>query len=155
MYAFLLAFHSLIRWLVLASLLLAIYRGWRGWLGKHYYTLFDNRVRIVAAMFAHIQLVVGLALYGVSSIVYYFWQHPVDALQIRGIRFFGIEHITMMLVAIVLITIGSIKARRKTDDLAKFRIMAIWFSIALLIILSSVPWSFSPLISRPNFRPFF
>src|ERR1700744_4022713 len=155
MYAFLLAFHSLIRWFVLASLLVAIYRGWRCWLGKPSFTLLDNRVRIVAAMFAHIQLVVGLCLYCISPIVQYFWQHPGDAMQIRGIRFFGMEHITMMLTAIGLITIGSMSAKRKTTDVAKFKTMAIWFTIALMVILSSIPWSFSPLISRPSFRPFF
>jgi len=155
MYAFLLALHSLIRWFVLASLLLGVYRGWRGWKGKQYYTLFDNRVRIVAAMFAHIQLVLGLCLYGISPIVSYFWQHTADAVQIRGIRFFGMEHITMMVVAIMLITIGSIKAKRKTTDEAKFKAMAIWFSIALFVIFVSVPWSFSPLTARPNFRSFF
>jgi len=155
MYTFLLALHSLIRWFVLASLLLGVYRGWRGRKGKQYFTLFDNRVRIVAAMFAHIQLVLGIALYCISPIVRYFWQHTGDALQIRGIRFFGIEHITMMLVAIVFITIGSIKAKRQTTDEAKFKAMAIWFTIALVVILTSVPWSFSPLTSRPNFRPFF
>lgn len=155
MYAFLLALHSLIRWFVLASLLLGVYRGWRGWKGKQYYTLFDNRVRIVAAMFAHIQLVLGIVLYCISPIVAYFWQHTAYALQITGIRFFGMEHITMMLIAIVLITIGSIQAKRQTTDEAKFKAMAIWFTIALVVILTSVPWSFSPLTSRPNFRPFF
>jgi len=155
MYAFLLALHSLIRWFVLASLLIGIYRGWRGWKDKQYYTLFDNRVRIVAAMFAHIQLVLGIALYCISPIVAYFWQHTADALQIRSIRFFGMEHIVMMLIAIVFITIGSIKAKRQTTDEAKFKAMAIWFTIALVVILTSVPWSFSPLTSRPNFRPFF
>lgn len=72
----------------------------------------------------------------------------------RQIRFFGMEHITMMMIAITLITIGSAKAKRKTTDEAKFKTMAIWFSIALLLILSSIPWSFSPLTSRPLFRSF-
>ncbi|HEY0244015.1 MAG TPA: hypothetical protein VGC01_00500 [Mucilaginibacter sp.] len=64
------------------------------------------------------------------------------------------EHIIMMLTAIIIITIGSAKAKRKPSAKEKFKTMAIWYTVALLIILSSVPWSFSPLISRPNFRPF-
>jgi hypothetical protein len=72
----------------------------------------------------------------------------------RVIRFFGMEHITMMLIAIILITIGSAKAKRKTTDADKFKTMAIWFTISLMIILSSIPWSFSPLTSRPLFRAF-
>jgi hypothetical protein len=60
----------------------------------------------------------------------------------------------VMLTAIILITIGSAKAKRKTTDQEKFKTMAIWLTIALLLILSSIPWSFSPLISRPMFRAF-
>jgi len=59
-----------------------------------------------------------------------------------------------MLTAIVIITIGSAKAKRKTMDKDKFKTMAIWFTIGLVIILTSVPWWFSPLVNRPNFRPF-
>lgn len=154
MYSFLLALHSLVRWFVLASLLFAIYRGYRGWLLKKPFSKLDEQVRWITATIAHIQLIFGLWLYFISPIVSYFLHNFKDAVHNRQIRFFGMEHITMMLTAIVLITIGSAKAKRKTTDIAKFKTMAIWFTIALLVILSSIPWSFSPLISRPLFRPF-
>ncbi|MEJ7740420.1 MAG: hypothetical protein WKF97_23625 [Chitinophagaceae bacterium] len=64
------------------------------------------------------------------------------------------EHITMMLTAIIVITIGSAKTKRKSTDQEKFKTMATWFTIGLLIILTSIPWPFSPLTSRPFFRPF-
>ena len=154
MYSFLLAVHSLIRWFVLASLVFSLYCAYRGWLLNKTYSKFDNTVRSITATIAHIQLVFGLWLYFISPIVAYFLHHLQDAMHERAIRFFGMEHITMMLTAIVIITIGSVKAKRKPSDKEKFKSMAIWYTIALLIILSSVPWSFSPLISRPNFRPF-
>jgi hypothetical protein len=154
MYPFLLAAHSLVRWFVLASLIFALYRAFRGWLLKKNYSNFDNTVRYITATIAHIQLVFGLWLYFISPIVDYFLHHFHDAMHERAIRFFGMEHVTMMLTAIIIITIGSAKAKRRSSDEEKFRTMAIWYTIALLIILSSVPWSFSPLINRPNFRPF-
>ncbi len=154
MYAILLALHSLIRWLVLASLVFALYRAYRGWLSNKPYTETDHYTRFTAATSAHIQLVLGVWLYFISPIVSYFLHNFKTAVHQRGIRFFGMEHVTMMLIAITLITIGSAKAKRKRTDKEKFRTMAIWFSIALLLILSSIPWSFSPLVSRPNFRPF-
>jgi len=154
MYSFLLALHSLVRWFVLASLLFGIYRGYRGWFQKKPFLKLDEQVRWITATIAHIQLIFGLWLYFISPIVNYFLHNFKDAVHNRQIRFFGMEHITMMLTAIVLITIGSAKAKRKTTDIAKFKTMAIWFTIALLVILSSIPWSFSPLISRPLFRPF-
>ncbi|MDB5155828.1 MAG: hypothetical protein JWR50_535 [Mucilaginibacter sp.] len=154
MYATLLALHSLTRWLVLASLLFAIFRAYRGWLFNKPYLKFDDGVRHITTTIADIQFILGLCLYFISPIVHYFLHNFSTAVHERAIRFFGMEHVTMMLIAIAFISIGSAKARRKSTDKEKFKTMAIWFTIALLIILSSVPWSFSPLISRPNFRPF-
>ncbi len=153
MYATLLALHSLTRWLVLSTLLFAIFRGYRGWLGQKPYLRFDDRVRHITATIAHVQLLLGIWLYFISPIVAYFLHNFHTAVHDRAIRFFGMEHITMMLTGIILITIGSAKAKRQATDRQKFKTMAIWFTVALLVILSSVPWSFSPLISRPNFRP--
>lgn len=154
MYPHLLATHSLFRWLVLASLLFALFRAYRGWLANKEFTKLDNTVRHTTATIAHIQLLIGLVLYFISPIVDYFLKNFKEGMGERELRFFGMEHITMMLIAIILITIGSAKAKRKTEDKQKFKTMAIWFTIGLLVMLSSIPWEFSPLISRPYFRGF-
>jgi hypothetical protein len=154
MYQALLILHSLVRWLVLISLLVAIVRAYRGWLGNKPFLKADNTARMVAATSAHIQLVIGICLYFISPVVRYFLNYFKEAVHQREIRFFGMEHITMMVIAIVLLTIGSAKTKRKTSDQQKFKTMAIWFTIALLIIFSSIPWHFSPLTSRPYFRWF-
>ncbi|MGV3508485.1 MAG: hypothetical protein ACO1N7_04285 [Sphingobacteriaceae bacterium] len=154
MYITLLAFHSLIRWLVLASLLFSIYRAYTGWLHNKPFTSIDNKIRTGTVTIAHIQLVVGLGLYIISPIVAYFFAGFPEVIHQREIRFFGMEHSTMMLSAMVLITIGSAKAKRKTTDEEKFKTLAIWFSTALFIIFTSIPWAFSPFTTRPYFRPF-
>lgn len=154
MYSILLATHSLLRWLVLTSLLYSIFIAYRGWLLKKPYTKVDDLVRSVTTTIVHIQLVIGVWLYCISPVVHYFLHNFSEGVRNRQIRFFGMEHITMMAIAVTVFTIGSSKARRKTVDREKFKTMAIWFTVALPIILSSIPWSFSPLISRPNFRPF-
>lgn len=154
MYPFLLALHSLIRWFVLVSLLFALWRSWIGWKGNRPFTKTDNFARIFAATTAHIQLVIGLWLYFISPVVSYFLHNFKTAVGQREIRFFGMEHITMMLIAIVLITIGTSKAKHKPTDAEKFKAMAVWLTIALIIILTSIPWSFSPLTHRPLFRSF-
>lgn len=154
MYSALLPLHSLFRWFVLASLLFAIFRAYKGWLSKKTFSKFDNSVRHWTATIAHIQFIVGLLLYFASPIIDYFLHNYKEAVHLREIRFFGMEHSLMMMTAIVVITIGSVKAKRKPTDTEKFKTMAIWFSVGLLIILTSIPWSFSPLVSRPNFRVF-
>ncbi len=154
MYAFLLALHSLMRWLVLLSLLTAIFIGFRGWFQQKKFSKLDNLIRHTTATIAHIQLLLGIWLYCISPVVDYFLHHFKEAVHERQIRFFGMEHITMMIIAIVVITIGSAKTKRKQTDKEKFKTMAIWFSIGLLLIIISIPWQFSPFTSRPYFRAF-
>lgn len=154
MYPLVLTLHSFVRWLVLVSLLYALYRAYSGWAANKPFSRLDNTVRHSTATVAHVQLILGLWLYFISPIVDYFLHNVKTAMHERQIRFFGMEHSTMMLTGIVLITIGSAKAKRKPTDKEKFRTMAIWFTIGLLVILSSIPWAFSPLISRPYLRGF-
>lgn len=154
MYTTVLALHSLVRWFVLARLLVSIFIGYRGWSVKKPFTRISNLIRHWTATIAHIQLILGFWLYCISPIINYFLHNYREAIHDRNIRFFGMEHSLMMLTAIVIITIGSAKAKRKQTDDGKFKTMAVWFTIALLVILSSVPWAFSPLVSRPWFRAF-
>ena len=154
MYTTILTLHSIFRWLVLALLMAAIVRAYIGWLGKQEFTNRDNLLRQATASIAHIQLVMGLWLYSVSPLIDYFLRHYKDAVHMRQIRFFGMEHSLMMLVAIIIITIGSVKAKRKTTDIARFKTMAIWFTIGLVVIVANVPWPFSPLVARPWLRLF-
>jgi len=152
MYHAILIIHSWLRWLVLASLLYALFRSYRGLFARREFSALDNTVRHTTATIAHIQLIIGVWLYLISPVVSYFFQHYKDAVHQRQIRFFGMEHSTMMLIAITLISIDSASGRRKPTDKQKFKTKAIWFSIALLVILSSVPWPFSPFTARPFFR---
>jgi|ERR1700722_11523733 len=154
MYIILLAIHSFVRWLVLASLLFAIYRAYYGWFSDKLFSKLDSTVRLVTVTITHIQLGIGLCLYFISPIINYFLHNYKDAVKVGEIRFFGMEHSLMMLMGIIIVTIGSVKAKNKNKDKEKFRTMAIWFSIGLLVILISIPWPFSPFASRPYFRTF-
>jgi len=154
MYSVLLTIHSLVRWLVLLSLLVAVFRAWKGWLGQEPYTRFDNAIRNATVTTSHIQMALGISLYCISPVVRYFLNYFKRAVHEREIRFFGMEHITMMVIAVVLITMGSAKAKKQTTDQQRFKTMAIWFTIALVIIFASIPWAFSPFTKRPYFRWF-
>jgi len=154
MYAVLLTIHSLFRWLVLATLLYAVYRAYRGWIKKQTFTEFDNSVRHITATVSHVQFLIGAGLYLVSPVVSYFFHNFTIAVHERHIRFFGMEHVTMMFIAVAVISIGSVKAKRNETSKAKFKTMAIWYTIGLFIIFLSIPWQFSPFTSRPYFRFF-
>jgi hypothetical protein len=142
------------RWLVLISLMFAVYRSYSGWRANKSFSSLDNRTRHITATIVHIQFMLGLWLYFVSPVVDYFLKNFGQAVHMREIRFFGMEHITMMVVAVTLLTIGSVKTKQADTDQKKFKTMFVWYSISLLIIFLSIPWSFSPFTSRPLYRFF-
>lgn len=152
MYNVLLVIHSMVRWLVLISLVFAVYRSFIGWRQNRAFTKNDNRFRHITATLAHVQWTVGMTLYFFSPIVHYFYKNFNEAVHQREIRFFGMEHITMMALSIIALTIISIKVKRIQDDNRKFKTMFIGYSVVLLVIFLSIPWSFSPFTSRPLFR---
>jgi uncharacterized membrane protein len=154
MYSLLLTLHSLLRWFVLLSLLFAVYRGWDGWLKARLYTRFDNGVRKTTAVFAYLQLGIGLWLYYVSPVIQFFLNNYQESVNEREFRFFGMEHGPTMIIAIAMIGVASALVKRRPTDNEKFKTMAVWFSIALIIIFLVTPWPFSPMVSRPYLRPF-
>ena len=152
MYSFLLSTHSIIRWLVLFSLILAIVQAYRGMIKKSVFTKLDDRIRHWTATIAHLQLLVGIIVYSKSPIVKYFWKNLSDAIDNLEMVFFGLIHIILMLLSIVFVTIGSSLAKRKSTDNEKYRTIFKWFLVALFILFIAIPWPFSPLVSRPYLR---
>ncbi len=154
MYHVLLVSHSVFRWLVLISLIISIILAIRGWVTKKKFDTLDNRFRNWTVSLVHIQFLIGIVLYSISPIIHYFFENFGEAVKISDIRFFAMEHSLMMILAVGLITFGSSSAKRKTEDIAKFKTMTIWFLIGLIVILVNIPWEFSPYVSRPHFRFF-
>lgn len=154
MYPYLLFFHSIFRWLVLISLCYAVFRSLSGWLGRRPFSKTDNLVRHLTATVSHVQLTIGYVLYFQSPLIAYFRSSYSEAVKQPDLKFFGLIHIALMTVSILVITIGSSMAKRDTTDQAKFRTMTLFFAAALLIILMVIPWPFSPLANRPYLRTF-
>jgi len=153
MYYTLLVFHSAIRWFVLATLIYAIFTAYRGLYRKEAFTPKANAIRHWTATIAHLQLLIGMVVYGQSPVVLSQSFSSPDAIVNEQI-FFRYIHISMMLLAIVLITIGSAKAKRMKEDRMKYQTMLRWFVAALVIIFVAIPWPFSPLAWRPYLRTF-
>jgi uncharacterized Tic20 family protein len=154
MYQTLLILHSLFRWLVLTGLIYGIWIAWQGHRSHKVFSASDNTARHLTATIAHIQMLLGLYLYMISPIVKFNAGESGGGDLLSEPLFFRFVHIAMMVIAVVIITIGSAKAKRAETDRLKFKTMLIWFSIGLLIILIAIPWPFSPLAHRPFFRSF-
>ena len=127
--------HSGLRWLVISLLVYAIYNAVTG---KNSYEKKDKMINLFAMISLHIQLLLGLILYYTSGNVSF------DAGWIKNpiLRFYGMEHLMGMLIAIILITIGRKVAEKQDSAAQKHKKILIWYSIGLLLILASIPWPF-------------
>ncbi|TND08237.1 MAG: hypothetical protein FD123_2492 [Bacteroidetes bacterium] len=134
------AIHSSLRYVLLVVLLLAIAQSWSGWFGKKAFTPNNRKTVLYTVIVTHLQLVIGLILYFIHPLVNY--KNMGEAMKEPVTRFFTVEHLAMMLVAIILITMGSAMSKRGKTDEAKHKRVAIFFTISLLIILASIPWPF-------------
>ncbi len=129
--------HSVNRWIVLVLLILAIISAFQGWFGKKTYTGGDKKKALFALIFTHVQLLIGIILYFVSPII-----KAGGGMKNAVWRFYAVEHFAMMILAVILITVGYAVAKRKTVDVSKFKTTAIFYVIALLIMLAGIPWPF-------------
>ena len=154
-YPFILAMHSLWRWEVLIILTISLSIYFYKKKKQLPFSPIDQLLLKTTVISFYIQLVLGFSLYLLSPITQYFMQHFSKAVHLRQIRFFGMEHSSMMIIAAICLTIGALKSKNADTNDRRFKILLIWFGLALLIVLSSIPWEFSPLTSRPSFRSFF
>ena len=136
MYNFLVHFHSGWRWIYLVLLVFALINSFLKWRQGAEFQPGDGKINLYAMSAAHLQLIVGLVLYFLSPKV----QFSGAAMQDALLRFFTAEHITTMVVAILLITLGYSRAKRATVDTQKFR-LAFWFFLGgLIFTLVGIPW---------------
>ncbi len=138
MYNGLLHAHSGLRWILLALIVWAIIKAISGWTGQKEYQKSDRLSALLALIFTHIQLLIGLGLYFMSPKVSF----ESGVMESSVLRFYTVEHITMMILAIALITFGFSSAKRMEASLAKHKRVAITYGIGLLIMIASIPWPF-------------
>jgi hypothetical protein len=135
--------HSVFRWLVLVSAAVALFRAYSGWFGKKAWSESDRRWNVIFAHSMTTQFLIGLALYlFISPITTGAFSNFGAAMKDRVMRFWAVEHIFAMVVALALAHIGNARARKGTTDEAKHKAAAIFFTLAILLILASIPWPF-------------
>ncbi|MBC8053574.1 MAG: cytochrome B [Sphingobacteriaceae bacterium] len=145
-YSLLLQAHSGWRYVVMLTLVLAILMSIAGWLGNKPYTPGNRKINLFALISAHIQFLLGLILYFISPLVKA--GDMAIAMKSDALRYWTVEHTTMMLIAIALITIGHSKSKRLIDSVAKHRTVAIFYTLAFIIIIAAIALSGRPIIGR-------
>ncbi len=133
--------HSGLRWVALILLVTVICYAASKWFKKS--SEDDNTITKLSLfnfISAHLQLLIGLILFFVSPRIN--WNEGF--MKEMAARFVHIEHPTMMIIAIVLISIGHIKAKKLATP-QKYKTLMIFNAIALIIILAMIPWPFRAL----------
>jgi hypothetical protein len=147
----LLHLHSVLRWVILLLLLVAVLRHLTA--GRRPFNAGDRRVGLFLLITADIMLIIGLYQWYVSPLGLPSLQDNSFSaiMKSRTARFWAVEHIAGMLIAIILIHVGRAQARKAIADVSKHRRVLTFFLLALLIILISIPWPFRQGIGRPWF----
>ena len=126
--------HSLLRYVLLALLLIVIIKALISWLGKKPFISIDNKLSLWLLIVAHVQLLIGFALYFVSPYV----QFTESTMKIKELRYWAVEHIVAMIIAVVLITIGRTSMKKINTDEGKHKRLFITNIIALIIIVATI-----------------
>jgi uncharacterized protein YacL len=138
----LLTTHSWLRWIILLLAVIVIIKSFIGWKGGKSYTKGDNALSAAFIGTLHLQLLLGLILYFfVSSITQGAFQDFGAAMKNAAQRYWAVEHIFAMILGVVIAQIGRTKSKKSSSDTEKFKKQAIFYLIAILIILSRIPFN--------------
>ncbi len=129
--------HSTLAYAVLAVLVIAVVNAFLGLSAKRNFTPKDRSLSLVALIFSHIQLVVGLVLWFDSPL----GKAAMSQMSNSAMRLTAMEHPLVNIIAIALITIGWSKHKKEISSNGKFKKIGIFYALGLILFLSRIPWS--------------
>ncbi|MEO6189850.1 MAG: hypothetical protein ABIO44_05230 [Saprospiraceae bacterium] len=151
MYEFLLNSHSWLRWILLICFILVIVKSYTGFKSNRAYTSEDKKWNTILIACLHLQAVIGLILYFISPMMKGILSDFGASMKMSETRFWSMEHLFGMLVAVVITQVGSIKSKKQSTDHARFKTAFTYYLIALIIILLMIPFGIWN-ADRPLFR---
>ena len=140
MYNFIQKFHSGWAYLALLLLVVTVVNAIIGMSSKKEFSQKDRKIALFGLIATHIQLVVGLILYFVSEVGMKAFSTE-GAMKIPELRLTMLEHPLTNIIAITIITIGWSKHKKAISSEAKFKTIALFFGLGLVLILARIPWS--------------
>ncbi len=146
MYTGLAHLHSILRWFALIAIVVAIVISFRGMRTEMNFGRSANRWSLFTLIAFHLQLVVGLALYFLGG-----WADQLGEMGDKLVRFYSLEHMVAMVLAIALVTVGRIRSKKGSSHNNKFRRLFWPYFIAFIIVMVNIPWPFREVIGRPWF----
>lgn len=128
--------------MVLIVLVIASVNALIGYFSKKEYGANDFRISLFTLIVSHIQLLIGLILYFVAPYFQAFSEVGMGGLMKDStLRLYLVEHPLIMIIAVTLITMGYSKHKKKLTSHPKFKTLAIFYTLALIFVLSRIPWA--------------
>jgi len=145
MYTALLFLHSWLRWLVVLSGIAVLGGAVAGVSTRRAWLPVDN---LRLALFTHsldVQMLIGLILYAfLSPVTRSGFENIQLTMRDPILRFFVVEHLVGMVVAIALAHVGRARARKAADAAARHRAVLIFIGLSMVALLLSIPWPGMP-----------
>jgi len=141
MYTGLKHLHSFLPYLLLTVLVLALVKSFIAYRTNQAHTDAHRKNGLIVLILAHIQLLIGLALYFISPKSVAALSDMGAAMKDTTLRLYALEHPLMMIIAIVFITMAYSKSKKDIADSLKHKVKSVYYLIALVLILSRIPWS--------------
>ena len=152
LYPWILFAHSWVRWLVLLALVVTLARAIAGWRAQRPFAARDEAAVRAAVAAVDVQVLLGVVLYlFLSPIASAGFRDPGAALWQATLRFFTIEHPFAMVLALVALHVGNVRAKRNGADPIRHRTVLVACAAALVLIALSIPWPGLP-YARPLLR---
>lgn len=131
--------HSYWAYLVFLMMIIATVNALVKHFGKKEYEPKDFRIALFTLIVSHIQLLIGIVLWFSQD---YFGELSVtEVMNNKAIRSNAIEHPFAMILAVAFITIGYSKHKKKLTSAGKLKPLAIFYTLALILVLAKIPWS--------------
>lgn len=134
--------HSYWSYLVVLIIVLATFNALFKYFGNKEFHAKDFRISLFALIVSHIHLILGIVLFFAADYFSLISEMGMgEVMKNATLRSNIIEHPTTMIIAIALITIGYSKHKKKLTSKPKFKMLAIFYSIALILVLAKIPWN--------------
>ena len=133
--------HSYWAYLTLLILVVSTFNALIKFFGNKEFGAFDFRVSLFTLIVSHIQLILGIVLFFSAGYISIISSSGMgDIMKNAELRSNIIEHPLTMIIAVTLITMGYSKHKKKLTSKPKFKLLAIFYTLALVFVLAKIPW---------------
>lgn len=135
--------HSGLRYIALALLVISVIIAFISWTGKKPFTEGNRKLYLFTMISGHIQLLIGLVLTITSIVPMISAVGMGEVMKNPESRFFAVEHPSMMILALIFLTVGHSMSKKTEAPTNKHRFIFVFYLLALILIFFAIPWPFT------------